>query len=48
LIGKGSGVSVESDAGWGFWFRDGMISRVRVYADEQKARDELGVEVAQE
>jgi ketosteroid isomerase-like protein len=48
LIGKGSGVSLESDAGWGFWFSDGKISRMRVYVDEQKARDEIGVEVARE
>jgi ketosteroid isomerase-like protein len=48
MIGKGSGVPVEMDAGWGFWFRDGKVSHVRLYADEQKARDALGVEVAQD
>jgi hypothetical protein len=48
MIGKGSGVPVEIYGGWGFWFRDGKIGRVRLYVDEQKARAELGIEVAQE
>jgi ketosteroid isomerase-like protein len=48
MIGKGSGVPVEIRGGWGFWFRDGKVSRVRLYADEQKARDSLGVEVARD
>jgi hypothetical protein len=48
MVGKGSGVPVELNGGWGFWFREGKISRVRIYADERKARDELGVEIAQE
>jgi ketosteroid isomerase-like protein len=48
MIGKGSGVPVEIPGGWGFWFRDGKVCRVRLYADEQKARDSLGVEVARD
>jgi ketosteroid isomerase-like protein len=41
MIGKGSGVPVEIDGGWAFKFRDGRVERVRLIADEARARDAL-------
>jgi ketosteroid isomerase-like protein len=42
--GRGSGVTMEGEQAWAFWFRKGLICRVDQYAGEDDALKAVGPE----